>query len=262
MRLRAVIADDEPLAVRRIEQALAAIADIEIVGAASTGRETLSLIGESRPDLVLLDIAMPELSGLDVVEALDPESPPAVIFVSAHDRFAVDAFREGAVDYLMKPLDSDRLRQAVDRARLMLRTRDAEQRIGELRAALEALRLQHGPPEAPAYERHLWVARRGATIRIAVDEVRWFGVEGDYVVLHVGESEHLIHDSLRSLETRLDPARYVRVHRNAIVRIDSVEAIERLRFGAFRLRLDDGTPVKVGRTYRDSVRRILAPAKA
>ena len=247
--MRVVIADDEPLALRRLEIALDAIPDVEIVGVADDGKQALDLIDSLSPDIVLLDIRMPEMSGLELVDALDHPSPPAVIFITAYDSFAVEAFREGAIDYLLKPLDEDRLRIAIERAQLALATRDASQRIAELREALTSLQREEAAREKPAYEEYIWVSSRGQVIRVPMDDVHWFEAEGDYVVIHA-DRNHLIHDSLRDLESRLDPQRFLRVHRGAIVCIQSVVGLDRSDFGAVRLRLVDGAEVAVSRSYK------------
>ena len=247
--MRVVIADDEPLALRRLQIALDAIPDVEIVGVADDGKQALDLIDSLSPDIVLLDIRMPEMSGLELVDALDHPSPPAVIFITAYDSFAVEAFREGAIDYLLKPLDEDRLRIAIERAQLALATRDASQRIAELREALTALQREEAAREKPAYEEYIWVSSRGQVIRVPVDDVHWFEAEGDYVVVHA-DRNHLIHDSLRDLESRLDPQRFLRVHRGAIVCVQSVVGLDRSDFGAVRLRLVDGAEVAVSRSYK------------
>ncbi len=247
--MRVVIADDEPLALRRLQIALDAIPEVEIVGVADDGKQALDLIDSLSPDIVLLDIRMPEMSGLELVDALDHPSPPAVIFITAYDSFAVEAFREGAIDYLLKPLDEDRLRIAIERAQLALATRDASQRIAELREALTSLQREEAAREKPAYEEYIWVSSRGQVIRVPVDDVHWFEAEGDYVVIHA-DRNHLIHDSLRDLESRLDPQRFLRVHRSAIVCVQSVVGLDRSDFGAVRLRLVDGAEVAVSRSYK------------
>ena len=250
MTLRVVIADDEPLALRRLQIALDDMPDVEIVGTASDGHAALELIDELSPDIVLLDIRMPEMSGIQLVEALDHPSPPAVIFVTAFDSFAVEAFREGAVDYVLKPLDTERLRIAIERAQIALQTRDASQRIAELREALTSLQREEAEREKPDFEEHLWVTSRGHVIRVPVNDVHWFEADGDYVQIHSKDRDHLIHDSLRDLETRLDPQRFLRVHRSAIVSIRSVVGLEKSDFGALRLRLTNGVAVPVSRSYK------------
>jgi DNA-binding LytR/AlgR family response regulator len=254
--VRTVIADDEPLALTRLRQELSDIPEIQVIGAASDGAQALEMITRERPDLVILDIAMPVLSGIEIIEALGGENPPAVVLLSAHDQFAVDAFREGAVDYLLKPLDGTRLRQAIDRACSALLTRNAEQRIRELKHVIDALRSQEALRE-DRYEKDLWIPHRGEMIRVPLAGIDWFGVDGDYVVIHAAGQEFLMHESLRNLGTRLDPSKFARVHRNAIVRIEGVASVERLRFG-YRLRLVSGDLVSVGRTYRDAL-NLIAP---
>ena len=247
--MRVVIADDEPLALRRLQIALDTMPDVEIVGVADDGKQALDLIDRLSPDIVLVDIRMPEMSGLELVDALDHPSPPAVIFITAYDSFAVEAFREGAIDYLLKPLDEDRLRIAIERAQLALQTRDASQRIAELREALTSLQREEAAREKPAYEEYIWVSSRGQVVRVPVDDVHWFEADGDYVIIHA-DRNHLIHDSLRDLESRLDPQRFLRVHRGAIVCIQSVVGLDRSDFGAVRLRLVDGAEVAVSRSYK------------
>jgi two-component system LytT family response regulator len=253
MTLRTIIADDEPLAVRRLEIALERIKEIEIVGVARNGREALDLVRSKAPDLLLVDIMMPEMDGLGLVQAIDTPAPPAVIFVTAYDQFALKAFEEGAVDYVLKPVGQDRLEQSIERARQGLRTRDAARSIEKLRATIETLTRERDEMGADRFERHLWIGMRGSTVRLALTEVDRFHADGDYVIAHAGGREHILNDSLAELENRLNPDMFLRVHRSAIVRQDAIRAIERLKFGTIQLRLFDGTAVKVSRTYRKSV---------
>lgn len=255
--IRAIVADDEPLAVRRVVEALGKIGDIEIVGEAFDGAQALHLIADQAPDLAILDIAMPGLSGIDVVEAIDARRPPAVIFVSAHRQYALDAFRTGAVDYLLKPLDKDRFSEAVRRARLALESRTAHQRLLELSKAVEALRLEEARRLAQDAETAFWVISKGKTDRVALGAVLWFSSDGDYVRINTADGEYFISDSLRNLEARLDPEAFVRVHRQAIVRISSIQTVRRSRVGMEVLDLTDGSSVRVGRSYRQVVRKLL-----
>ncbi len=259
MMLRAVVADDEPLAVRRLLVELARIETVDVVGVAKDGEEALRLIRKRKPNLVFLDIAMPNLSGIDVVEAIDTANPPAVIFISAHDQFAVQAFRTGATDYLLKPLDGERLREAVGRARTALEHRQAELRLAELKEVVAALRSQAAERGKQHYEDSIWVTRKGQLARIAVGDVIWFESDGDYVRIHTAEQEHFVHQSLRGLEQKLDPAEFVRVHRQAIVRIKSVVSLERGSFGSVRIHLANGASTNVGRSYRHALQSILEP---
>lgn len=257
MRLRAIIADDEPLALRRLQIALRDIGGVEIVGTAKDGVAALELVRSKAPDLILADIKMPGLSGLRLVELMDLQSPPAVVFVTAYDQFAVKAFEEGAIDYVLKPIGHERLRRAIERARQRLRTHSAEQRVTELRGVIASLQRKSDEQEGPAYDDALWIGTRGKVVRVAARDVCWFEAAGDYVAVHTPEQEHMLHDSLSALEARLDPALFVRVHRGAIVRKDAVTAIERLKFGAIQLRLSSGAAVSVSRSYRQAVRSLF-----
>jgi len=259
MTLRAIIADDEPLALRRLVLALRNIDEVELVGTAKNGAAALALIGETRPDLVVIDIQMPGMTGLQLVKALDQPSPPEIIFVTAFDRFAAQAFDQGIVDYVLKPVGEERLRRAIARARARLHSRDAEQRLAELRNFVAGLAEGAKASGEDAYDQDLWISERGTVIRVPVGAVSWFEAAGDYVVVHAKDRTHIVYDSLRSLETRLDPKQFQRTHRGAIVRLGAVAGLERLKFGAVRVRLTDGHGVGVSRTYRKSFAAALRP---
>ena len=257
MRLRAIIADDEDLALRRLALALRSIEQVDLVGTARDGPSALELIRERRPDLVIIDIQMPGLSGLQLVDALDLPSPPEIIFVTAFDRFAAQAFDQGIVDYVLKPIGEERLRRAITRAQERLRSRDTEQRLAELRQFVAKLADHAESGREGGYGKDLWINDRGIVVRLPVGNVSWFEAAGDYVVVHASELNYVIYDSLRALEARLDPKQFRRAHRSAIVRLGAVAGLERLKFGALRLRLSNGNAVGVGRTYRKSVEEAL-----
>lgn len=250
MKLRAVIAEDEPLALRRLSAALRRTGEIEIVGEASDGATALELVEAARPNVLLLDIMMPGMTGVDLLRALDMDDPPAVIFVTAYDHFAVDAFEEGAVDYVLKPLDEERLAKALGRARERLLTIRNEQRVAQLRAALDALDRQMAEAEPSPYQQDIWITRRGVAERLPVKRIEWFEAAGDYVVVHANGSQSMMHDSIASLAERLDPKDFARVHRSSIVALAQVRAVERGNFGAVILVLESGARVAVSRTYR------------
>jgi DNA-binding LytR/AlgR family response regulator len=252
--MRTIIADDEPLAVRRLQQELEKFGLTEIVGVAYDGKTAIEMIKRESPDLIIVDIAMPTLTGVEVVDALPARDPPAVIFVSAHEEFALEAFRQGAVDYLLKPLDGSRLRHAVKRAAEARATRSAIQRIEDLKRVIEAL--QSSQDRKKSDEGCIWVPRRGGVQRVDLADITHFVADGDYVVVHAGEREHLISDSLTALEARLDSERFVRVHRQSMVRIDAVRAIGKTPSGGHRLTLLTGAQVSVGRKFRSALRKI------
>jgi two-component system, LytTR family, response regulator len=255
MKLRTIIADDEHLALRRLVLALRHIEEIELVGTARDGASALALIGTMRPDLVIVDIQMPGMSGLQLIDALDRPSPPEIIFVTAFAEFAAQAFDQGIVDYVLKPVGEERLKRAVARARERLRSRDAEHRLAELREFVA--RLSSGQEAIRDSGMDLWISDRGIVLRVPAGHVDWFEAAGDYVVVHTDARSYVIHDSLRSLETRLDRHQFRRTHRSAIVRLGAVASLERLKFGALRLRLSNGSQVGVGRTYRKSLEQAL-----
>lgn len=251
--LRVVIVDDEPLALRRLEIALTEIPGLEIVGRARDGEQGLEVIGETRPDLVFLDIKMPSQSGLDLAGALDSAGAPAVIFVTAYGRYATDAFELAAVDYLLKPFEFARLKIAVDRARAGLAAREASERLVELNAVIQALRSEADP--APSrYESEIWITERGARVRIPVEEIDYFEAERDYVRINTAERSYLVRTSIRSLTERLDPALFTRVHRSFLVKLAQVERIVRKSAGASALVLNSGREVPIGRRFQPGLR--------
>lgn len=252
MNLKLIAIDDEPLALRRLEIALARIDGVELIGTASNGEKALELIRTQPPDLILLDIRMPAMNGFDLLKALQASRLPEIVFVTAYSSYAVQAFDQGAIGYVLKPIDEERLRICIERARVKLRGKDSERRLEEVSAVLAKLQ-SGGPWLEPEYEQGLWINSGNLIERVSVRDVTWFEAAGDYVAVHRPSKEHLLYDSLRSLVERLDPREFVRVHRKAIVRLAAVEAIERGKLGALILRFADGTRVPVSRSHRAEV---------
>lgn len=257
--LRILAVDDEPLALTRIELLLSRIADVELVDKALSGADALDRIQELRPDVVLLDIKMTGRSGFDVVEQLSGPHVPLVIFVTAFDQFATRAFDVGAVDYVLKPVELGRLAAALQRARRSLTAIDAEQRIEELRRVVSALREQARVVESKRYESEIWAEHRGEFVRISVAALDWVSAERDYVRLHAHGHSYLLRETISSLEARLDPELYVRVRRSALVRIDRVTGVRKAGYGDFRVTLTDASEIRVGRTYVQKIRSMIAP---
>lgn len=237
--LRTLIVDDEPLAVERMQVICSKIPSLSVVGTASDGEAALRLVEALRPDLVLLDMTMPGLDGLGVARRLARhESRPAVIFVTAHDHFAVEAFDTDAVDYVLKPVAQDRLSRAIDRA---------VARRGEVRSDARAEWLHE-----------LWVPHRSELIRIETAQVGRIDAERDYVRLHVGEAEearsYLLLQTIAGLEKRLDPAHFIRIHRSTILRRDRIRGLRHDGLGVWSVELDDGEALRIGRTYLPKVK--------
>ena len=245
--LKVLLVDDEPAALERLSALFAQIPDTRLVGVARNGREAGQAIADLSPDLVMLDIQMPELSGLALASQLPVEARPEIVFVTAFEVYAADAFAVEAADYLLKPVRFDRLRQAVERAR----------RRRALRKAFEQAEA------TPVHDNDLdgiWVATRQGHVRVAVSEIDWIEAAKDYVLLHTATRSHIHRITMSALEQGLDPSKMIRVHRSAFVSPDRVEAVNRLGKGLIALVLRDGVAVPVGPTYVKAVQARLGLA--
>lgn len=247
-RIRALIVDDEPPARRRLRALLDEENDIEVIGEVGDGRSAVERIVAARPDLLFLDIQIPELSGMDVVETIGVDAMPAVIFVTAFDEYAVRAFDLAAVDYLLKPFDQARFRRAVARARQQLHHPDVT--AARLTRILDRWRATHQPARLP-------VKQRGRIQMVALADLDYITSSGSYVRLHIGAQSHLIRERISTLEDRLDPARFARVHRSLIVNIERVRELEPLYRGEYVIWLENGTRLLTGRTYRARVQQVF-----
>ena len=237
--IRVLIAEDEPLARRRLMRLLDARADVEIAGTAKNGEEAVRLIAELRPDLVFLDIHMPELSGFEVLSAISDGPMPAVIFTTAHDEYAVKAFEVHALDYLLKPFDSERLDAAVDRAAAI------EGRTADFLHSLS-------PP------RRFVVRTPGRIVFLQIGEIDWVEAADNYVQLHAGAHTHLMRGSLKALEKQLG-SRFARVHRSAIVNLDAVVELVPRSHGDYEIVLRSGHRLIATRTHAGKLRRAARP---
>jgi two-component system LytT family response regulator len=244
-----LIVDDEPLIRLGIRRAVDSAPGFEVAGECELGEHAVAAIHEQPPDIVLLDVQMPDCSGLEVIRQVGPERMPAVIFITAHDQYAVQAFAVNAIDYVLKPFDADRLQQALERAR----TRLAADGGLVLAERLQAL-LRSGDELRP--ER--LVVRSGERFELVpVETIDWIESADNYVQLHCGSRQHLLSETLTSLERRLDPRRFLRVHRSRIVNTSRVIAVHVLVGGTYALQLRDGTRVRSGRLYRDAVQQLI-----
>jgi DNA-binding LytR/AlgR family response regulator len=259
--LTVLLADDEPLALRRLRRLTAEVEDVRIVATASDGDQALALARETAAQVVIIDIKMPGRDGVSVARALAGPDGPVVIFATAFDRYAIQAFDLAAVDYLLKPFDGPRVAEALARARAQIRARDAEQRIGELRAIVQDLRAEgRGEGRSGAigsFETELWIEGRGGAQRVLVRDLDWIEAERDYVRLHVGARSYLIRDSIRGLVERLDPEAFVRIHRSAVVQRDRVIQLAPRPGGGLTAVLSTGARPAVGRSHAAAVRRLF-----
>jgi two-component system LytT family response regulator len=250
-QITAVIADDEPLARERIRTLLAKFPQVKIAGEAKDGKQTLEMIREAQPSLVFLDVQMPEMNGFEVLGKLDPATAPAVIFVTAYDAFALRAFEVHAVDYLLKPFTRVRFGRAMEHMLRRLEQTNGSRIEPSLLSLLESIR-----SEQKAQGRVAIRTEQGVYF-VRVVEIDWLEASGNYVKMHVGSQEHVLRDSLKSFEERLDPNRFLRVHRSAMVNIDSIQRLEPWFHGEYLVVLRDGTKLTSSRTYSERLRTLI-----
>jgi two-component system, LytTR family, response regulator len=266
--IRVLIVDDEALARQRVEDLLRREDGFEIVAQASTGDSAVQSIREWKPDLVFMDVQMPGKTGLDVVREIGPPHMPPTIFVTAYDQHALAAFDLAAVDYLVKPFDDERFEQALHRARRMI---ELEQ-VGKLSEQLAALLQGMRPVEEPArsarapsgqgaYVDRIAVEMKGQVRVVPVKQIDYITASGPYAELHVGEKRYVIRERMQTLEERLDPARFFRIHRSAIVRLDLVETLLRNPGGDYAVLLKGGVKLKVSRSRFETLEERMGVAK-
>jgi two-component system LytT family response regulator len=252
-KVRTLIVDDEPLARERIRQLLTEEEDVEVVGECEDGVAALEAIREQDPDLVFLDVQMPELGGFELLSRLDPARVPAIIFVTAHDQFALKAFEVHALDYLLKPFDQERFQAALSRAREWLARRGKDDLDTRLTSLLSDLR-----ERAPAkYQERIAVKAGGRVILLKAEEIDWVEAADNYVNLHVGSASHLLRETMNSFEQRLPPDRFLRISRSTIVNLDRVKELQPLFHGEYAVILTDGTRVSLSRNYRERLSVLL-----
>ncbi len=247
--IRAVIADDEPLARERLRTLLAAEPDVALVAECSDGLETADALARHRPDVLFLDVQMPERDGFRLLDGLAPGTAPLVVFVTAYPQYAVPAFDASAADYLLKPFDRERFSRTM--ARVRERLRGGPQLRAELVTLLEQLH------EQPSGLGHIPVRAGQWTVLVRIEEIDWIESAGNYVTLHVGSQEHLLRETLSELESRLSPRQFVRVHRTAIVNLDRIQSLVPTPHGDHRLVLRDGRELTLSRTYRARLEQLL-----
>ena len=269
--VRVLVVDDESLARQRIRRLLQAEPDVEVVGEASTGREAVQCISELQPDIVCLDVQMPELDGFGVLRELGDGPLPLVLFVTAYDEHALRAFDVHAVDYVLKPVDADRFRTAFQRARTQIHQSSAANRLGELLATVR--RVSDGAPPstngshngaqaaangiapASAFSSRILVKHDGRMFFVKVGDIDWIEADRNYVRLHVGKVAHTIRERISHLEESLDPRLFARIHRSTIVNLNRVREMQQWFSGDYVVILDNGTRLRLSRHYRDRVEK-------
>ena len=246
--IRALIVDDEPLARDAVRSRLTAESDIELVGEAADGPDAIEKIATLQPDLVFLDVQMPEMDGFEVLDRVAARHLPVVVFVTAYDQFAVRAFDQHALDYLLKPFSRERFQESLRRARHELTRGDAREAPERIASLLEVVR----PPVEVGKRIARFVAReREGFVLVPAREVEWIEAAGNYVQLHARGKRFLVRDTMKELEARLDPEQFARVHRSAIVSIERVREIRPDAQGDFEITMESGAVVRMSRNYRD-----------
>jgi len=269
VKIRTLIVDDEVLSRRGVELRLRAAGDYEIVAQCANGREALAAIQQYRPDLVFLDIQMPGMSGFEVLARLPQEAVPVVVFVTAYDQYAIQAFEARAIDYLLKPIDEVRFAAALTRVREHVRARSAAaqrdrlmQIIAEITGCGELVLdelMAHGRKAIAAPRPEVLPIRQGReTLRLPVDSIEWVDAAGDYMCIHARGETHILRGTMKELEDVLDPKLFQRVHRSTIVNLRLVKSLRAHMNGEYFLKLEGGQELKLSRTYRDKVEYFLS----
>ncbi len=249
--IRALIVDDEPLPRERIRALLEPHGEIEVVGECEDGEEAVTAIEAESPDLVFLDIQMPELDGFEVVSALRSEQLPAIIFVTAYDEYAIKAIEVDAIDYLLKPVSPERFEQALERATSRLATDATPESNSKLFDFLDRVRAERGFVKR-------FVVRKGSKLSfVRIADVDWIDVTSNYIRLHVAGTRHLVRQTLKSVEGQLDPDVFIRVHRSIIINVDRVESVEPHLHGEYEVAMQDGTRFTTSRSYSSRLRALL-----
>jgi len=251
MTLKAMIVDDELPARDRIRDLLADEHGIAICAECASGREAIAAIGRCQPDLLFLDIQMPEMDGFDVLARVGPEHIQAIIFVTAFDQYALKAFDVHALDYLLKPFDDERFARALERAKSQIAAREINQLSGRLLALLEERESERtGSKREERYLSRLMIKASSRMMLLKVDEIDFIEADGNYAKLHAGRKTHLLREKMNDLEGRLDPARFVRIHRSIIVKIDRIKEMQPWFHGEYRIIMENGKELTLSRNYR------------
>ena len=264
MTIRTILVDDEPLAIQGLELRLEKHDDVEIVETCSNGREAIRAIKTHKPDLVFLDIQMPGFDGFSVIQGLMEVEPPLFVFVTAYSDHAIRAFEAQAADYLMKPVEEDRLADTLDRVRQRLAEKRGAEEVGRLKEVLAEVAPESMAVEgvedshsSSRYEKLINIKDRGQIFRVDVDSIEKIDAAGDYMCSYTGDNTLILRETMKDLEKRLDPRRFQRVHRSCIVNLDLVRQVKPHTNGECFLVLDSGSQVKVSRSYRDVVARFV-----
>lgn len=257
-RVTAVIADDEPAARRGLRMLLEADGGVQVVGEAASGPEAVDIVTRLKPDLLFLDVQMPGCDGFQVIDRLGLAGTPAVVFVTAYDEHALRAFEVNAIDYLLKPYDDARFAAALQRARSELRLRQTDNVNARMQQLLDYLQNSStGAPATDSGSDRILIKSSGEIFFLKAEEIDWIEAEGDYMKFHVGGKTHLMRETMARLEERLDPKRFIRIHRSTIVNIDRLRKLSPSFAGEYAVVLHDGTKLRLSRGYHERIAALL-----
>ena len=265
MTIRTLLVDDEKLAVQGLQIRLEPFEDVEIIGTCQNGREAIRAIKTEKPDLVFLDIQMPGFDGFSVVQGVMDVEPPLFVFVTAFEEYAIRAFEANSVNYLMKPVDEDKLADTIDRVRGRLAEKKSSEEAEKLKNVLSEVAPEAAEEFAGAedmesasrFEKLINIKDRGQIFRVEIDTIEHIEAAGDYMIISTGDNSLVLRETMKDLERRLDPRKFQRVHRSTIVNLDQVRQVKPHTNGECFLVLDSGAEVKVSRSYRDVVARFV-----
>ncbi|MCI0415546.1 LytTR family DNA-binding domain-containing protein [bacterium] len=250
-RIKTIIVDDEPLACRRIRRLLQSDDEVEVVAICTSGQEAVKAIEEHHPDLLFLDVQMPVMDGFGVLQAVDPALQPQIIFVTAYDQYAIQAFEVHALDYLLKPFDRERFAKSVSRAKEMIHQNQQKAITKELLTIRDELRVR------PKYLDRLVIRTGGRIFFLKTQEIDWIEAHGKYVTIHSGKESHLLREGISSLEGDLNPGKFARIHRSTIVNVDRIKELLPWFHGDCKILLNDGTELMLSRHYRQRLDELL-----
>jgi two-component system LytT family response regulator len=249
--IRALIADDEALARNLIRRMLKDDRDLEVIGECSNGKETVAMIRKESPDVVFLDVQMPEMDGFAVLESIGVERLPEIIFATAYEQYAIRAFEPHALDYLLKPFDQARFKDAIKHAKERFRSERQNEGRMQIGALLESIK------NKPHYLDRLMIKAGGRITFLSTDEINWIEADDKYVHLHSGKISPMVRQTLSAMETQLDPGKFRRIHRSAIVNVERIKELQPLFSGEHSILLEDGTKLTLSRNYKDKLFELL-----
>ncbi|MCX6120928.1 MAG: LytTR family DNA-binding domain-containing protein [Ignavibacteriales bacterium] len=255
--IRVAIVDDEALARRAMRRALEEVSDVEVIGECSNGEEAIEMLSKIRPDLIFLDIEMPRLNGMELAQRLMEKGDPCIVFVTAYEKYALDAFKVQAADYVLKPINEFNIREAIERVADRIRQRRRQETDSRLDSIIQLIEQQKKDLQPAGSLDRLTIKNNGRIYFVETTSIDWIQAEGNYVTLHAGTVKHLLRIKMNQLEERLNPKQFFRIHRSTIVNIQSIKELRSYFNGTYMILLSGNTKIFSSRGYRENVEQIL-----